>query len=184
MIEDIIKYSNKLPIYKKVNWKKLWEEKLDYYEYQISELGLKYKKLRESFSYYSGLCENAICLLNYANFDVSMYSTYKRGRVIDNITRDVAEYIKYEFFYNDNIVSIQKLNLTNTEYILLMSRLLYPSYYFDMYDGIIQGKIDEGEIDKIIKKNSAFELFLKSVYRYIRQRSSIPLIDWFYSDYF
>lgn len=183
MIEDIIKYSYKLPIYKQVSWKKLWEEKLDYYEYQISELGLKYKTLRESFSYYSGLCECAISLLGYTTSNVRMYSTYKRGRVIDSITRDIAEYVKHEFFYNDNVVQIEKLYLTSDEYILFMARLLYPSYYFDIYDGIIQGKIKEDKIYNIIKKNSQFELFLKNVYLYIRQKSNVPQIDWLYSNH-
>lgn len=168
---------NKLLTYRKVNWKELWEEKLDYYEFQMSELGLKYKKLRESFSYYSGLCECAIALLNYSNA-VNMYMTHNRGIVVDSITRDIGEYIKYEFFYRDNEISIDNIYLTNDEYILLMARLLYPSYYFDIYDNIIQEKINESEIDKVIKKNSSYELFLKKTYLYIKQRSNIPMINW------
>ena len=184
MIEDIIRHANRLPLYKRVNWKELWEEKLDYYEYQMSELGLKYKKLRESFSYYSGLCECAIGLLNYTSNEVAMYATYKRGKVMDSVTRDIAEYIKYEFFYNNNEVQVGELYLTDDEYLLLMARLLYPSYYFDAYDNIMSGNIAENEIDNIIKKSDSFESLLKKLYKFIKQRSNIPNIDWLYSNYF
>lgn len=183
MIENIVKFDNRLPIYRKVNWKAKWEEKMDYYEYQMSELGLKYKKLRESFSYYSGLCECAIGLLNYIDNNVYMYTTHMRGKVIDNITRDIAEYIKHEFFYNDSNVPIENLSLDNDEYILLMARLLYPSYYFDVYDSIIQGKANEIEVEKIIKKSNSFESLLKKNYNFIKQKSSIPDITWLYSNY-
>lgn len=181
-MDDIIRQDSKLAIIKKVSWKELWEEKLDYYEYQISELGLRYRKLKESFSYYSGLCECAINLLNYAGGNVEMYITHKRGRIIDSIVRDIAEHIKHEFFYNDIELSIDNLYLNNDEYILLMSRLLYPSYYFDIYDSIIQGNNAENEIEKIIKKSSSFELLLKKLYKAIRQKSNIPDIHWLYSD--
>ncbi|MBO7536368.1 MAG: hypothetical protein J6T34_04455, partial [Bacilli bacterium] len=173
-------------------WKNLWEQKLDYYEYQISELGLKYKKLRNSFSYYSGLCECAINLLNYVNYDnvrmnIAHYRIGKRidefmnplNITIDNITRDIAEYLK------SNMITEFDFNLTNDEYILLMARILYPSYYFDVYDKIIKEDIEEKEIDNIIKKNNSFELFLIKTYKYLITKSNMPRIEWLHnSNYF
>ena len=190
---------------KKLNWKALWEEKLDYYEYQISELGLKYNKLRESFGYYLGLCECAISLLNYANINnIRINISHKRinykeemvdftnplNITIDNITRDIASCIKSNAIYGNINIDyfikyIDKINLTSDEYILFMARLLYPSYYFDVYDKIIQGIIPEETIETIIKKSDSFELLLKKLYTYIKKKSNIPVINWLQnSDYF
>ena len=46
------------------NWAILWEEKNDYLEYLMSQIGEKYPQLRESFSYYIGLGETSIQLAN------------------------------------------------------------------------------------------------------------------------
>ena len=203
-INNIYAYDIFIRNYEKINWKVLWEEKLDYYEYQMSELGLKYKKLMESFSYYSGLCECAISLLNYVDYkNVRMNISHNRIKfketlseftnpiniIVDNITRDIASYIKSNAIYGNLDIEtatnyIKTIKLTNDEYILFLSRMLYPSYYFDMYDEIIKGTISEDEIDKIIKKSNSFELLLKKLYMYIRNRTSIPNIDWLhYSNY-
>jgi hypothetical protein len=47
------------------NWSKLWQDKIDYLEYQISELGHDKEIIINSFSYYIGLAENAIELVNH-----------------------------------------------------------------------------------------------------------------------
>ena len=191
-LSTIKDYDININVNKKVNWKNLWEQKLDYYEYQISELGLNYRKLKDSFSYYSGLCECAINLLNYVDYNnVHMNIAHYRipntidefmnplNITIDNITRDIAEYLK------SNMTIEFDFNLTNDEYILLMARLLYPSYYFDMYDRIMKDDIDENEISNIIKKNNSFELFLVKTYKHLITKSNIPRIDWLHnSNYF
>ena len=193
-LKTIKDYDINISVNKTVNWKLLWEQKLDYYEYQISELGAKYKKLKDSFSYYSGLCECAINLLNYVNYsNVRMNIAHIRinadmsvdeflnpvNITIDNITRDIAEYLK------SNTSDIIEFELTNDEYILLMARLIYPSYYFDTYDRIIKGDKDESEVETIIKKNNSFELFLVKTYKYLSMKSNIPKIDWLHdSNYF
>ena len=62
-----------------IDWKKLWEEKIDYYEYQMSQLSSKYILLKNSFDYYVGLSENAISLLNYIKEkDIRFYICHKR----------------------------------------------------------------------------------------------------------
>ena len=200
-ISNIYNYDVYIKSNQKLNWKTLWEEKLDYYEYQISELGLKYNLLRESFSYYSGLCECAISLLNYINYDnIRINIAHKRIKyketiseftnplniTIDNITRDIASYIKINYIKGniniDYILNyIDGIKLTNDEYILFMARLLYPSYYFDMYDDIMQGKIDEEEIKEIIKKSNSFELLLRKLYIFIHERSNMPTIEWLHN---
>ena len=46
------------------NWGELWSQKNDHLEYQISMLGIKHPIIRDSFSYFIGLGETAIQLVN------------------------------------------------------------------------------------------------------------------------
>lgn len=197
-MEEILNYD--IPIYEKYefSWKELWKNKIDYYEYQISQLGFKYPIIRESFSYYIGLSESAINILNYLdNNNINCYICHKRIKykeemdeflnpiniIIDNRTRDIAEYFKIN--YINEAITIEEVlnylevfNLDYNESILLLSRLLYPSYYFDIYDKIIQEKISEEKIKFYIEKNVYYETFLKRVYKYLKSKYNIPEIEW------
>lgn len=197
-IDEIINYDILVNGDYNLNWKNLWKEKIDYYEYQISELAFKYPVLKKSFNYYVGLTENAISLLNYIDkSNINYYICHKRVNykqklcdffnpteiVIDNITRDIAEYIKNNYL-NDNITInevcsiIDKLNFNYTESILFLSRITYPSYYFDLYDEIIQEIANENKIEYYIKKNTMYEIFLKQVYEYLKGKYALPEIEW------
>jgi len=197
-LEEIFNYD--IQVYEKYefNWKELWKNKIDYYEYQMNQLGFKYRLLRESFSYYVGMSEVAINILNYVDKKrINCYICHNRinykeemdeflnpvNIVIDNRTRDIAGYFKTNYI-NDNISVEEVLNYLNgikldyNESLLLLSRLIYPSYYFDMYDKIIQEKISEEKINFYIKKNVHYETFLKQIYKYLRFRYRIPEIEW------
>lgn len=197
-IGDIVNYD--LPVFDNysLDWKNKWEVKVDYYEYQMSQMGFKYSLIKNSFDYYCGLTECAICLLNYISQSKINYSIcHSRIRyneklcefynpvelIIDNRTRDIAEYIKINYI-NENITLDEVYNIIDglyfkpDEIILLLSRLIYPSYYFDLYDKIIEGKIDESKIDMYIKKNAYYETFLKKTYLYLKQRYHLPEIEW------
>lgn len=180
------------------NWKELWKNKIDYYEYQINQLGFKYRILRESFSYYVGLSETAINILNYVdNGSIKSYICHKRinykeemddflnpvNIIVDNRTRDISEYFKINYINEsismDEVLNfLENINFDYNESLLFMSRLLYPSYYFDMYDKIIQEKVSEEKINFYIKKNVYYETFLKQIYRYLKFKYKIPEIEW------
>lgn len=199
-LAEIINYD--VPIYvekeRKVIWDELWMNKIDYYEYQMNELGNKYQKLKLSFNYYVGLSECAINLLKYLNNDnIKFYITHKRimykektdellnpiNLIIDTRVRDIAEYFKINYINNnynvqDIIKEIDMLNLDYNESILLLSRLMYPSFYFDLYDKIIQEKIDESKIDFYIEKNVYYETFLRYIYKFLKSKYKIPNVEW------
>ena len=197
-LNEIITYD--IPVYNKVDfeWKKLWKEKIDYYEFQMSQLGHKYKVIKNIFDYYIGLSETAINLLNYINKnDIRFYMCHRRiiqneklddffnpqTFVVDNLSRDIAEYIKINYFTKnidlDEIYNcLNILNFNATEYILLLSRLIYPSYFFDLYDQVIQGNVREESLDLYIKKNTSYEIFLKKIYYYVKSKFKIPEIEW------
>ena len=194
ILDDIIDFNCSIYIKDKPSWKLLWQQKIDYYELQIEENKLKFPVLNQSFSYYAGLSEIAISLLNYVDYENVKYCiSHKRldnlenlhnplNIIVDNRTRDIAEYIKMKYFdetlnINEIINFIDSRVLNKDEIILLLSRLMYPSYYFDIYDEIYKNQEEKKELNKIIKKNADYEAFLKSIYHHIKKTYKIPQIE-------
>lgn len=182
-------------------WIRLWSEKIDYYEYQINQLGKEYPILCDSLSYFIGLGENAISYLvnNVRDSNDILVTSHKRidikkgnfefynplNFIIDNRVRDICEYIKESYFAgNFNSyelkVFLNNSNFSKKEYIYLFSRLLFPTYYFDKYDEIINKKTNEDLIIPILNKIGDYEKFLLSIYRYIvyEKKVQIEPIEW------
>lgn len=199
-LNDIIFFNNS-PVYLKYsphNWYDLWINKIDYLEYQISEIGKKYPIIRSSISYYIGLAENAITLIKNIDFNniylsISHYRMKRNSTfydlydpfnmVIDFRGRDICEYFKDCFFNKKNIEEeiLFFLNLNNFNYeesCCFFSRLLFPTYYFDIYEKIITEEIEESELNKIIDLASDYEMILKKVYLYFKTNINIPNIEW------
>ena len=193
-LEAIQNYDINTYIKGKINWKDLWKEKIDYYEFQLEETGINYPLLKETFSYYVGLSEIAINLLNYIDLNnVELYISHKRlenvydlfnplNIILDSKSRDIAEYIKKIFYdkkISESFISekIGKHFFTNNEAILFMSRLIYPSYYFDMYEKIYDKKDTEENLKKVTKKNTEYEVFLKKIYIFLKRKYDIPQIE-------
>src|SRR5574344_121737 len=66
-VTDFIKNTQIIPILNSATilpWNELWSKKVDYIEYQIANFGKNKKEVIDSFSFFSGLAENAICLLS------------------------------------------------------------------------------------------------------------------------
>ncbi len=187
------------------NWAKLWEEKIDYFEYQMTKLSKDKKIILNSFSYYLGLAENAIEYVNetYEKFfsEEKLTLSHKRifspnyalnyynplSFVFDYIPRDIAGYIKASFFNNDlslNEVEIylNKKNFTNFEANLLIARLLYPSYYFDIYEKIMNNNFDETKLLNIIEKSTDYEKFLNNIYNILHKKNLLIKVEWLFKD--
>lgn len=208
-ISDIIKMNNMLilnetksKLYRN-SWASLWSAKLDYFEYQVSELGKDKPLILDSFSYYLGLGENAI---SYLNEITSKYTPSKDDRIclshkridvpnyklnylnpfsfiMDYEVRDLASYIKSAFFKGEDALSYLKELLrikrfTIYSYGLFYARLIYPTYYFDIYEDIMSGKKDEDDLIPIIDKVDDYEIFLKNAYYEISKYAPIDRIEW------
>lgn len=187
------------------NWGTLWSQKIDYFEYQIRELGLPKSIIKNSFSYYVGLVENAISYVNNTNFKYAKimagrlvlshrrvsYPNYKLNYlnplsfIFDLEVRDVAEYLKDMFFKEDfeevlaelsSYLKVRPLNVY--EYEMLFARLLYPSYYFDVYENVMNKEENEEDLIKIIKRSDDYEIFLKNAYLEISKYAKIEKISW------
>lgn len=198
-VNDIMYFNSEInTIAKSPNWAELWSQKNDYLEYQISQLGQKHPIIRESFSYYIGLGETAIELVNslektnvglvYShrriNSNDTQYELYNPlNIVIDYKVRDIAEYLKNKFFNGEDITQdltnyLNNVRLSTYEYYLFLARLIYPTYYFDLYEEIITDRKDDGEIEKIISKVDDFENIIKRIYHYYKTFLPMNKIDW------
>ena len=184
----------KIDILKRNNWGYLWKMKVDYIEYQIKHIENSYPIINESINYYIGLAINAISYFNKLDLsNLPLYIEHRRIEkddiynplelVIDYKVRDVAEYIKNSFFSKkmtllEIIEYIEKVKLNNMEYLLLYVRLLYPSYYFDIYEEIINNGENENKLLGIIKLFSLYEKVLYEVYLYIKNKTNIIGLEW------
>lgn len=209
-IFDIIDMNNKLTLNNynsklyRNNWENLWMQKVDYFEYQIRELGLDKQVIKNSFSYYIGLAENAISYVHNVKLKYPsqgtivlshrriFYPNYKLNYlnplsfIFDLEVRDIAEYLKAMFFSEDDesevleeLKSFLKIKrLTIYEYNMLYARLLYPSYYFDIYEEVMNKERSEEDLLKIISKNKNFEEFLKKAYLEITKYAILEKVEW------
>ena len=187
-------FDKSLNILKRNNWGKLWSIKVDYIEYQLVHIKNQFPIINESVNYYIGLAENAISYFNMLDLsNTPLYISHRRINkeniynplelVIDYKVRDISEYIKSNFFNKKMTIDdikkyLNELNLDKIDYILLYVRLLYPSYYFDIYEEIINDNKKEEEISKIINLSILYEELLYEIYLLLKRKVNILGIDW------
>ena len=196
---DILKFNYK-PIIKiehldKSNWSYNWSNKIDFIEYQFDQIKNKYKKIDESINYFIGIWENGISYFN-DNYDYSKEKviTHKRisanmdllnflnplNFIIDYKERDIGDYIKSYAFKNNyslNNIELFLKGVDRNSIILIISRLLFPSYYFDIYEDIVLEQKKETDIYDILnKKNNVIKIIAFIIEKY--QKYNIPVIAW------
>lgn len=207
-INDIILFSNNAVnlnfnnILKRDNWYQLWTQKIDYFEYQVSQFGKSFPLIRESFSYFVGLAETGILLLkNIPNENNTLTIAHKRIKnnytlfelynplnfIVDLKIRDASEFFKERFFKIENTEKkifeeirqyLTYSNLTVNETIMFFIRMFFPSFYFDLYEDIITEGLNENELLRIIDRINEYEELLKELYLYLKQYINIPDIEW------
>lgn len=183
-----------------INWGILWSKKIDYLEELIHENGIKYPIIVNSFNYFVGMTENAIAYYNNIVIDPNYryVISHKHLRINDTVeaiynplnmmfdyrVRDIAEYIKISFFKNNkNIMNELFIYLNNNrlslmEVKLLIARILYPSFYFDMYEDILVDGKDETILTGIIGKIDNYEEYLSNIIDFFSKYYVIDKILW------
>lgn len=205
-LEEISYLANSLYTEKmKVNWGMLWSKKIDYLEELINENGKKYPIIVDSFNYFVGMAENAISYYN----DIKIDSNYKYvvshknirfkdtveviynplNIIFDYKARDVAEYIKNAFFLNNRNIYNELNNyivnngLSITDVKLIVARMMYPSFYFEMYEDILIDNESEKIIAPIVDRLPEYEKYLASIINFFRNYYDIPIIPWLNNNY-
>ena len=181
---------------KVVSWGEKWQKKIDYYEQQAFEIGKKYILAMEYFNYYVGMSENAIEYVNSIDYKIPSISfCHIRSSlnplefynpfnfIIDLKVRDLSEYVKYKFFYDnisikeiDSYIKNERLNNIDLNYFY--SRMLFPTYYFDLFEQIMDGLVDEKNIVYIVNKSKEYETFLHNLGVYLSKFTKIEYIEW------
>ena len=184
----------------RIDWYNLWTKKIDYILYQREHIKGKYLIIEEYLDYYIGMAENAIGYyqntLKTLQYNNQYSLSHKRinsvlktkfynidNLIIDYPIRTLSEYLKYLFF-SDNFNSlsihniISKTNYNQFLYQLLYARMLFPSYFFDIYEEVVNNNLSEREIMPIINKIKKYEQFLKDIFYEINKKTKIPQIEW------
>lgn len=198
--EDVISFyfptpKNKFLNLDKSNWGYNWSGKIDFIEYQFSQVKNKFPILENSIDYFVGVWENAISYFNdNVTFLEEKFVCHKRvdtkmdlleflnplNFVIDYKERDKGEYLK-SYVINNNYSSVQLKKLlqgsSKNNIILLISRILFPSYYFDLYEDIVLKEKNEEEIIKMIEKRKNINNLLKYIFENF-SNYNIPYIEW------
>lgn len=170
------------------NWAKLWEYKIDNYEKNIDNVNDEI--IKNSFNYFVGIAENAISLFKMLELNEDIYISHIRlnnddefynllNLTLDYKERDIAGYIKKEFFLNNSLYYeyIEKyIYYSNyNKCMLLFIRLMYPTQYFDSYDNYMKNE----SIDySFYYKLNEYEIFLKKIYKLLKNKYQIPKINW------
>lgn len=174
-------------------WGSIWASRVDYYEKQFDELDID-KRIMYAMQYYIGLTENAIALFNnyYSSAECAIMhrqvsSPIKQieyydplNLLIDISIRDFSEYFKSSFFNeiltdSDLLLLIDNLNISADMSIFLFIRLLYPSYFFNIYDD----DFNDDRLFLIIKKSSDYESLLRKVYSRLNYKYNLNVNIWF-----
>lgn len=207
-IKGILKYEVKFeefkfyPIDKEPhNWGELWSERLDYYEIQLRELGYRYQTVLNSFGMFDGMAENAILYFNLTKkifndrevigivHNRMQYPCYlidynnPLNFVIDYNIRDIAEYIKsyllskdYEL---DNVLMLlDRLNINSLMFNLLYSRLMYPTFYFDIFDKIILEDGVDADIVEVLNIIDEYLDMLNKIYVRYKDKYNMFNVEW------
>lgn len=199
-IIEFNQYKISINLLNRTNWYLLWSRKIDNIEYTINHIKNKYRLLYSSIFYYIGLTENAISYIKYFNLNNNNNNIsicHKRininnsirdfynpiNLVIDYKVRDIAEYYKSLFFNKNidikNIInSFTNIKMSNVDYIYFYIRMLYPSYYFDLFDNIINNKCKENDILNITRLQEDYEYLLYEIYNVIKIHVNIVGIEW------
>ena len=177
------------------NFIDLWKNKIDFHEAKVNS---NYRLIYKTIDYYIGLGENAISYVTTNNIKTtSAVLSHRRLKmdsldfynplnyVIDSRARDFAEYIKEMLFFrdvsDDLIISFfNYANFTRDECILFISRMLYPTYFFDAVDRVILYNENEEIIRPILDQNDRYLRLLKKIFYHINYDlgMNIPLIEW------
>ncbi|MBR1417268.1 MAG: hypothetical protein IJ572_05615 [Bacilli bacterium] len=200
LINNNIKYRY-LGNEKNINLIDLWSKKIDYLEYQISQLSKNKQEVLNTFTFYSGLAENAISFLNVNKINYNnTHKTLTHTRIscnplvldyynpvnilIDYDIRDYAEYIKSKVLKNDDILKdiiyiLDNASLSIDDVKLFYARLMFPTLYFDLIEDILLNNIEEKEIDPYIENIERYINMLKDTYLEIKKRGIyIDIPDW------
>ncbi len=156
----------------------LWEQKIDYFESQISELSNN-KLINTSFDYFVGLSEtiikfyknnfhknkNQLVLSHQTMKSLSTVDFYNPLHLsYDYYLKDIASFIKLTKDEALLLNTIEQLNSSDKCYLFV--RIIFPFNYFKEVENILINESSEHNLVNIINNIPKYELFLKNMEKY------------------
>jgi len=200
MVEETKKNANKINV---VRWDDLWKNKVDYFEWFVSNNINKFPGLNKYYNYFIGLSENAISYFEDTlkevkpDFYDKLVISHKRIEnyytlkdlynpvclVIDHKSRDLSEYLKMIFLlqkYNDEQIQryLNYANLSNYGARILFARMLYPSFFFDDFEKLINNEVDINKVLNLIDRMPEYEKYLVNIYNVLKKKHHMIDIEW------
>ena len=183
----------------------LWYKKIDYLEYYVDKRDDWPDSLRCLFNYYVGIAENSIQYLGIcknefynnefsfnciAHYRVNCFDTFYEffnplNFVVDSRTRDVAEYMK-SLFLNGKMekMTIERIigatDYSRNEYILLVSRILFPTFFWDLLEKIDDAGLADDKLLKMCNNAVYYEKLIEITITVINKLKNvdIPIVKW------
>lgn len=159
-----------------LDWKKKWIQKSEFIQSYYFYFKGKYNIIDESIDYFLSLLELSIFYIgDYDSYFYPPYISHSTFSIeeyfnpldikIDVAERDFGEYLKYLFFHDlidkSKIRQLLYENRNVYRYSLVLARVLYPNYYFDLLDLIFMEKKDSSILDDVLGRVLEFkEYFL------------------------
>lgn len=183
------------------NWRDSWLDRSDYIERYYKFIVGKYACIDESIDYYYSMLELAIYYLRDCSYDSDLYIQHSYCKLdeftfynpctvkLDVKERDFSNYLKYLFFsgmyeYVD-VLNIIIENIDRYDFNFVIARLIYPDYYFELFDKLVCCDCDS-ELDAIIEevrgialKVYEYEKYIISIYETVSLKKDIKKVDFF-----
>lgn len=193
IFDDLIKLSKKI-VYPQVVRKDLfniWKEKIDYLEKYYNSI---YSNDIYDFNYFRGLSDISLNIIKNIDFSQITYGLsinrfYNIKTIFDiynpnnikysPIINSFSEYIKHEFFYNNKkrveYYKIFDMKLNIEDYYYFIARLIFPTYYFDLFK---DNKI-KMNYELIVNNINDYISNIKDIFTEIKKRHiNMPFIDY------
>ena len=190
-LEEIIKYSNNINYLERYNILDGYKDEIDECEEKLSKYDKEVIEVRKTANYYIGMAENAVSLLkDYKDeseelgHKINIYNYSKKelnnpmNFIKINKLYNISNYLKYKFINNKfdyyELEIIMKQIKTETEEALFFSYMLYPNYYFDIFENEINIK----RIKNLIKNNKKYINVLRYIQEKTKKCKKIKLFVW------
>ena len=179
----------------KIDWREKWINRSEYIMNMYSSYRNKNKVIDNSIDYYFGMLESSICYLNEFDYEnvnlcvqhakMSYFDYFNPFNIrIDVKERDFSNFLKNIFFDNKNnerdVRNIIETNIKNYDFNLIVARLIYPDYYFDLFDDYLINNDDEilDSIEKIVNRVDEYEKYVYMICNYVKSNIQIKNVDY------
>lgn len=150
-----------------------WRKKIDYLEFQLSELSTSVL-INNSFDYYLGVSELILRYLNDVPRDnTTLYLSHKEFKSLNSLDfynplyftfdyylRDVAHYIKLKNDFELLYSILDQYSFTKYEYAYFFARICFPFQYFNLLSTSLLNGEGEKELGVYLLQNKKYEDFL------------------------